>query len=73
MQEEANRRSLMGGGAGFPEKPASKPEPPLAENKPNLPSRPSQVAQNIFVEKDLFHNYPAGNQVNFHVSFSGES
>ena len=73
VQEEANRRSLMGGGAGFPEKPASKPEPPLAENKPNLPSRPSQVAQNIFVEKDLFHNYPAGNQVNFHVSFSGES
>jgi len=43
VQEEANRRSLMGGGAGFPEKPASKPEPPLAENKPNLPSRPSQV------------------------------
>merc|ERR1719239_1360758 len=43
VQEEANRRSLMGGGAGLPEKPASKPEPPLAENKPNLPSRPSQV------------------------------
>jgi len=40
VQEEASRRSLVGGG----EKPvASKPEPPLAENKPNLPSRPSQV------------------------------
>ena len=40
VQEESSRRSLVGGG----EKPAaSKPEPPLAENKPNLPSRPSQV------------------------------
>ena len=52
VQEEANRRSLMGGGAGLPEKPASKPEPPLAENKPNLPSRPSQVAQNVFLVED---------------------
>lgn len=43
VQEEASRRSLVGGGTGFPEKPGSKPEPPLAENKPNLPSRPSQV------------------------------
>lgn len=34
---------MGGGGSGFGEKPASKPEPPLAENKPNLPSRPSQV------------------------------
>ena len=39
VQEETSRRSLVGGG----EKSASKPEPPLAENKPNLPSRPSQV------------------------------
>ena len=54
VQEETSRRSLMGGGekaasnlmgggTGFQEKPAIKPEPPLAENKPNLPSRPSQV------------------------------
>jgi len=42
VQEEATRRSLISG--GFPEKPSSsKPEPPLAENKPNLPSKPSQV------------------------------
>ena len=63
VQEEASRRSLMGGGAGFPEKPASKPEPPLAENKPNLPSRPSQVTQN----KDQFP-FSGENQVNFLVS-----
>jgi len=48
-QEEVGRpRSLVGApgvGVGHPEKPvaSSKPEPPLAENKPNLPSRPSQV------------------------------
>ena len=59
VQEETSRRSLMGGGgSGFGEKPASKPEPPLAENKPNLPSRPSQVTQNVF---DPFLE----NQVNF--------
>ena len=62
VQEETSRRSLMGGGgSGFGEKPASKPEPPLAENKPNLPSRPSQVTQNVLIRSlkiRLFFLFP---------------
>ena len=72
VQEEASRRSLMGGGAGFPEKPASKPEPPLAENKPNLPSRPSQVTQIFLCETRSIPLFSGENQVHFSV-FSGES
>ena len=65
VQEEASRRSLMGGGAGFPEKPASKPEPPLAENKPNLPSRPSQVTQIFLCETRSIPLFSGENQVHF--------